>query len=129
MFDNGQASTGAATETLLETLSFLVSIDDAESTGAGAKDSTGDKGIFGRRAGEADNGSVRDIPVAVLRDNLQRAVNGLQQVIGTIVVPEGGMALRQAQVSFEVTASGGITLIGTSAQMAAKGAITLTFGE
>ncbi|MFF1421398.1 hypothetical protein [Streptomyces sp. NPDC058280] len=106
----------------VQTLSFLVSIDDT----APPSSSAGDKGIF-RRGGE--EGSIRDIPVTVLRDNLQRAVNGLQQVIGEITVPEGGMPLMQAQVSFEVTAGGGIALVGTSAQVAAKGAITLTFGS
>ncbi|MFF1957740.1 hypothetical protein ACFVWX_12215 [Streptomyces sp. NPDC058220] len=108
----------------VQTLSFLVSIDDTPPPPPGA--SAGEKGIFRRGGGE---GSIRDIPVAVLRDNLQRAVNGLQQVIGEITVPEGGMPLMQAQVSFEVTAGGGIALVGTSAQVAAKGAITLTFGS
>ncbi|MEU6757344.1 hypothetical protein [Streptomyces sp. NPDC046685] len=80
------------------------------------------------RRKDEEGSFVRDIPVAVLRANLQRAVDGLQQMIGEIDVPEGGMPLRQAQVSFEVTASGGIAPVGTSAQVAAKGAITLTFG-
>ncbi|MFF1794526.1 hypothetical protein ACFVXQ_09915, partial [Kitasatospora sp. NPDC058263] len=87
----------------------------------------GEKGIFGRGGGA--EGSVRSIPVAVLRENLQRTVDGLQAVLGELRVPDGGMLLKQAQVSFEVTASGGITLVGTSAQVAAKGAITLTFGS
>ncbi|MFJ9546405.1 Pepco domain-containing protein [Streptomyces erythrochromogenes] len=121
MFQGSQASvtTTSASE---ETISFLVSIDDTMPSSG-----TGDMGIFSRSTDES--GSVREIPVAVLRANLQRAVDGLQQVIGEIAVPEGGMPLRQAQVSFEVTASGGITLVGTSAQVAAKGAITLTFGS
>ncbi|MFC9270640.1 Pepco domain-containing protein [Streptomyces zhihengii] len=125
MFENSQATTGGD-EGSLETLPFIVSIDDtapaATSTGP-----AGDKGLFGRRAAEEGDSSLRDIPVAVLRDSLQRAVDGLQGVLGSITVPEGGMALRQAQVSFEVTASGGIAFVGTSAQVAAKGAITLTF--
>ncbi|MEU1277289.1 hypothetical protein [Streptomyces sp. NPDC005805] len=137
MFENsrptgsGAEGAGAGGGAGLETLPFLVSIeepDEAEADGL-----AGDKGIFGRRGSNDGEGSgaasVRNVPVAVLRENLQRAVDGLQQVIGTITVPEGGMALREAQISFEVTASGGIALVGTSAQVGAKGAITLTFGH
>lgn len=120
MFETSSARNSGADMTG-QTLSFLISIDDAEPTFAG-----GEKGIF-RRSGE--EGVVREIPVMVLRENLQRAVSGLQQVIGAIDIPDGGMPLKQAQVSFEVTASGGITFVGTSAQVAAKGAITLTFGS
>lgn len=127
MFENGQTS-AEATGGSLETLPFIVSIEDVDTDhGMGP---TGDKGLFGRRGSDEDRDhSVRNIPVSVLRDNLQRTVDGLQQVLGSITVPDGGMALRQAQVSFEITASGGIALVGTSAQVAAKGAITLTFGE
>ncbi|WP_187283067.1 hypothetical protein [Streptomyces sp. t39] len=113
------------------TLPFIVSVDGPDVPEEAGR--TGDKGIFGRRGGDDAEGSgttsVRDLPVAVLRENLQRAVDGLQQVIGSITVPEGGMTLREAQISFEVTASGGIAFVGTSAQVGAKGAITLTFGN
>ncbi|MEU6977367.1 MULTISPECIES: hypothetical protein [unclassified Streptomyces] len=131
MFEKAQSSADA-TDAALDTLPFLVSIDDRDTAPEPA--GAGDKGIFGRRGGheerDGDGGrtGVRDIPVSVLRDNLQRAVNSLQDVLGTLDVPENGMPLRQAQVSFEVTASGGIAFVGTSAQVAAKGAITLTFG-
>ncbi|MGW7454058.1 Pepco domain-containing protein [Streptomyces sp. NPDC054787] len=114
------SASGAAEE---KTVSFLVSIDDTDTD---FPSGGGEMGIFRRK--DEEGSFVRDIPVAVLRANLQRAVDGLQQMIGEIAVPEGGMPLRQAQVSFEVTASGGIALVGTSAQVAAKGAITLTFG-
>jgi len=126
MFESGPSSGSQEVEVPLETLSFLVSIDDEPEQSSRA----GDKGIFGRGGGNGAVGesSIRDIPVAVLRDNLQRAVLGLQHVIGSITVPPGGMPLKEAQVSFEVTAGGGITFVGTSAQVAAKGAITLTFG-
>ncbi|MFE7192956.1 hypothetical protein [Kitasatospora sp. NPDC057541] len=108
----------------VHTLDFLVSIDDT-----GQSSTVGEKGLFGRRDGAAGEASVRSIPVEVLRANLQRTVDGLQAVLGEIRVPDGGMPLKQAQIAFEVTASGGITLVGTSAQVAAKGAITLTFGS
>lgn len=120
MFEKaGAAGTGGEA---VEALNILVSIDDTA-----VSSTTGEKGIFGRRGG--DDGSVQRIPVAVLRENLQRTVDGLQQVLRDIRIPEDGMPLREAQVSFEITASGGIALVGTSAQVAAKGAITLTFGS
>ncbi len=105
-----------------ETLPFLVSIDDTD----GQAGTGGEMGIFGRRDGEL---RVREIPVAVLRESLRRAVGGLRALFDEVAASEGGMPLKQAQISFEVTGSGGIALIGTSAQVAGRGAITLTFGE
>ncbi|WP_405796648.1 hypothetical protein [Streptomyces sp. NBC_01506] len=102
-------------------LDVLVSIDDTETPSG-----SGDMGIFGRRG---EDPSVRRIPTTVLRDNLQRTVDTLHQVLAGLQVPEGGMPLQQAQVSFEITATGGIAIVGTSAQVGAKGAITLTFGS
>jgi hypothetical protein len=103
-----------------DSLSVIVSVDDTEEAPGGTK------GLF-RRGGEES--SVREIPVAVLRRNLQRTVDALQQVIGELQVPDEGLPLREAQVSFEITAGGGIAVVGTSAQVSAKGAITLTFGS
>ncbi|SFD60397.1 Pepco domain-containing protein [Streptomyces aidingensis] len=103
-----------------DSLSVIVSIDDAEDVPGGSK------GLFRSRGEET---SVREIPVAVLHRNLQRTVDALQQVIGELQVPSGGMPLREAQVSFEITAGGSIAIVGTSAQVSAKGAITLTFGS
>lgn len=120
MFETAKA-TDAEKDAHIEGLDVLVSIDDTEQPSG-----TGDKGIFGRRT---DDNSVRRIPVAVLRENLQRTVDALQQVLGDVRVPDGGMPLQQAQVSFEITATGGIAIVGTSAQVGAKGAITLTFGS
>jgi len=121
MFEMAKA-THAEEDQTVPSVEVLVSIDGV-STPSGT--GSGDKGIFGRSGGEA---SLRQIPVTVLRDNLQRTVDALQQVLGGLQAPETGMSLRQAQVSFEITATGGIALVGTSAQVGAKGAITLTFG-
>ncbi|WP_322751846.1 MULTISPECIES: hypothetical protein [unclassified Frankia] len=100
-----------------------MAIDDSD---AGPVGPVGDKGLFGRGDGEP---SIRQIPVAILRENLRRAVGGLRELFDEIAEQPGGMRLRQAQIAFEVMASGGIALVGTSAQLAGKGAITLTFGE
>ncbi|ONK11410.1 hypothetical protein [Streptomyces sp. MP131-18] len=87
-------------QTPAETLTFVVAVgDDPHDPGAG-----GEMGIFRRRDESAT--ALRDIPVAVLRRNLRRTVPGLQQVLSEIDPPEGGMRLREAQVSFEVTAAG-----------------------
>lgn len=120
MFETA-ADTTVEEDVVVEGLNVVVSIDDTEKpTGSG------EMGIFGRRD---ENPSVRRIPTTVLRDNLQRTVDTLQQVLAGLDVPEGGMSLQQAQVSFEITATGGIAIVGTSAQVGAKGAITLTFGS
>ncbi|MFG2353597.1 hypothetical protein [Streptomyces sp. NPDC048521] len=118
MFETAKAAHTEPDDTV-PSVDVLVSIDGGSPTG------TGDMGIFGRNGGDA---SLRQIPVTVLRDNLQRTVDALQEVLGSLQVPDTGMPLRQAQVSFEITATGGIALVGTSAQVGAKGAITLTFG-
>ncbi|RBM19852.1 hypothetical protein [Streptomyces sp. PT12] len=116
---------------MAEILSVAVSLDDTDELPAAA----GEMGLFRRAGDDGGDGdgtprrAIRDIPVAVLRENLRRTVSALHEVLDGITVPEGGMPLREAQISFEVTATGGITLMGTSAQAAARGAITLTFGH
>ncbi len=109
----------AAAEIPTETLPFLV--NDAEGDGT-----QGDMGIFSR--GETTL-SVRHIPVAVLRENLRRTVGALRELFDEVAATEGGLPLKEAQITFEVTASGGIALVGVSTQAAGKGAITLTFGR
>ncbi|WP_435822502.1 Pepco domain-containing protein [Microbispora bryophytorum] len=110
----------AAAEISTETLPFLVS-DEESGTAA-----EGEMGIFGRGDGTL---SVRQIPVAVLRENLRRTVGSLRELFDEIAAAEGGLPLKEAQITFEVTASGGITIVGANAQAAGKGAITLTFGR
>ncbi|MER5350117.1 hypothetical protein ABT093_07270 [Kitasatospora sp. NPDC002551] len=89
--EDADATLGAAEEGV-HALDFLISIDDTERSST-----VGEKGLFGRRDGAAGEASVRSIPVVVLRENLQRTVDGLQAVLGEIRVPEGGMPLKQAQ--------------------------------
>lgn len=120
MFETAKPA-DAEKEAIVEGLDVLVSIDDTE-----APSGSGDMGIFRRRS---EDTLVRRIPTGVLRENLQRTVQALQQVLADLRVPDGGMPLKQAQVSFEITATGGITIVGTTAQVGAKGAITLTFGS
>ncbi|WP_261553637.1 Pepco domain-containing protein [Frankia tisae] len=107
-----------SSEIQIDTLPFLV-VDENEGA-------AGEKGIFGRRGDEA---SVRHIPLTVLRDNLRQVVAGLQELFDDVAGSGARLPLKQAQVSFEVTASGGVTVLGASGQLGATGGIVLTFGE
>ncbi len=102
-----------------ECLTFLVNIIDDE------LDDTfsGTKGIFSQRDGRA----LRQIPVTILRENLHRTVNELGNLFRELETPDDTMALKAVEVSFEVTASGRIALLGSSAEAAGKGAITVRF--
>ncbi|MEV4325132.1 hypothetical protein AB0J37_23075 [Microbispora rosea] len=111
----------AAAEISTETLPFLVSDEESDTAAA-----SGEMGIFGRSDGAL---SLRQIPVAVLRENLRRTVGSLRELFDEVAAAEGGLPLKEAQITFEVTASGGITIVGANAQAAGKGAITLTFGR
>ena len=108
-------------EPIGRTLSVRVDLDGAEPTS-----SNNEMGIFGRDP-DSGHGRIREIPVAVLKENLQRTVSGLHEVISSLPVPEGSLPLKEAAVSFEITATGGVALIAT-AQAGLRGCITLTFG-
>lgn len=82
-------------------------------------------GVF--RRGEREV-TLRPIPVDVLRQNLTAAVAGLRAAFDEVAQDTGKLRLREVQVGFEITASGGVNFIGT-AEMSTKGAITLTFSE
>ena len=99
-----------------QSLSFLV-IDEAPD----------DQETMGRlfRRGDADV-VVREIPIEILKDNLRAAVEALRSLFDELADESHTVQLREAQVGFEVSASGGIQLIGTT-QVGAKGAITLIF--
>ena len=99
-----------------ESLTFLVSIEDDTV-------SSSEKGIFGR-----NETSLRRIPIATLQENLTETINGLREVFKIESPHESRFPLKQVQVSFEITASGKIALLGTSAEVTGRGAILLTFG-
>ena len=102
----------------METLPFLVAIgdDDAESS----------MGLFSSREGAV---ALKEVPVAVLRQNLGRAVAALRGILMDVAHDEGGtLRLREAHVGLEISGSGGISMVGTC-QVGAKAAITLVFGE
>jgi hypothetical protein len=102
-----------------ESLTFLVDIIDDEQDDT----SSSTKGIFNRR----ETPALRQISVAILRENLHRTVNDLGHLFRKLETPEDSMVLKEVEVSFEVTASGRIAILGSSAEAAGKGAITIRF--
>ena len=82
-------------------------------------------GLF--RPGDGDI-VLKAIPIEALRVSLRESTAALRSLFDEIAAQPGRMKLRQVQIGFEVTATGGIQLIGTS-QVGSKGAITLVFGE
>jgi hypothetical protein len=85
-----------------------------------------EKALFGRRADEL---IVREIPL----DRLQAQLDALSASVGQMLdsastQDEGSIRLTQISIQVEVTASGGINLIGT-ATVGATSAMTLTFSR
>ena len=92
----------------METIPFLVSLpNEGEEV----------KGLFSPDA---------DIAVR-RRENLNKVCQGVASVVSD-VKKVGSFHLKEISIQVEVTAEGGIELIGT-AKLGGKGAITLTFSE
>ncbi|WNI16012.1 Pepco domain-containing protein [Actinacidiphila sp. ITFR-21] len=96
-----------------DSLPFWVTEDDGP-------DGDGTMGLFG---GDA---VLRAVPLGPLRRNLAATVDALQAVFADVAARGGTLPLAEAQLSFEVTASGGVQLIGTG-QIQGTRALTLTF--
>lgn len=116
------AQGGSLDDAAETTLDFIVAVPEGE-----ADDGTGEMGIFRRHSGESE---IRTVPVPAgrLRDNLVRACGTLVSVLEDISSETSGLKLREARVSFEVSASGGIQFVGT-AEVKGTGGITLIFRE
>ncbi|MFB6716314.1 MULTISPECIES: hypothetical protein [unclassified Streptomyces] len=82
------------------------------------------KGLFSRN-GDA---VLRQVPLGPLRKNLAETVDALQQVFADVTARGGTLPLKEAQLSFQVTATGGVQLIGTG-QVQGTRAITLVFKQ
>ena len=98
----------------METIPFLVSLPEEEEQV---------KGIF---AADTEVG-VLDLSVDRLRENLNTVCQGFSAIFND-VKKVGDFRLKEVTIQVEVTAEGGIELIGT-AKLGGKGAITLTFSE
>ena len=81
------------------------------------------KGIF---SSDGEIGSL-EIPTERLQENLTKVCQGVTEVLSH-VKQVGDFKLKQVTIQVEVTAEGGVELIGT-AKIGGKGAITLTFSE
>ncbi|MDJ0592012.1 MAG: hypothetical protein QNJ72_18825 [Pleurocapsa sp. MO_226.B13] len=84
------------------------------------------KGLFSSR-GSKDVVAVRNIPTDRLKKNLSSVCQGLAETLQDIKAV-GNFRLKEVSIEVEVTAEGGVELIGT-AKLGGKGAITLTFSE
>ncbi|MEV7190813.1 hypothetical protein AB0N81_03260 [Streptomyces sp. NPDC093510] len=99
-----------------QSLAFWVEATDEDDPGSDSK------GLFGRD-GEA---VLRPVPLGPLRKNLAATVDALQQVFKEVADRDDTLAFAEAQLSFQVTASGSIQLIGTGQVQGTRG-LTLTF--
>lgn len=117
-----EAAAGAAAEATVDglTLPFWVSVtqDDV----AAAEQSADTMGLFSGD-GEA---VLRAVPLGPLRKNLGDTIDALQRVFQEVADKGGALPLAEAQLSFQVTASGGVQLIGTGQIQGTRG-LTLTF--
>ncbi|MEV6397747.1 hypothetical protein AB0M39_23750 [Streptomyces sp. NPDC051907] len=104
-------------------LPFWVSSDDRlDDEGEGEDDSMG---LFGAADGQV---RLRNVPLGPLRENLADAVDALQQVFAEAAARGGPLPLKEAHLSFQVTASGGVQFIG-SAQVQRSHGIVLIFKQ
>jgi len=101
------------------TLDFLVAVTEEE------LEVQGTKGLFGRGEREI---VLQEISVETLRRNLRSTMVALREAFDGLERLGDGLPLKEVQISFEVTASGKISLLGTGAEVAGTGGITLTFG-
>lgn len=70
---------------------------------------------------------VRNLPTQQLKKNLSTVCQGIDSILSD-VQKVGNFRLKEVTVQVEVTAEGGVELVGT-AKLGGKGAITLTFAE
>lgn len=101
----------------LSALPFWVSSD------AQLDDESDSMGLFGGGDGQV---RLKNVPLGPLRKNLGEAVDALQQVFAEAAARGGALPLREAHLSFQVTANGGVQFIG-SAQVQRSHGIVLVF--
>ncbi|QLE58859.1 hypothetical protein [Nostoc sp. TCL26-01] len=68
-----------------------------------------------------------DVPISILQDNLNKICEGVATLFQDVQAV-GNVKLKEITVQVEVSAEGGIEIIGTG-KLGSKGAITLTFSE
>ena len=98
----------------MDTIPFVVNVSES---------ATGEKGIF-----MADNEfGVRSLPIDRLKENLKKVCHDVTDMLEE-VKSMGTFKLKEVVLEVEISAEGGVALIGT-AQLGGKGAIKITFAE
>jgi hypothetical protein len=97
------------------TIEVIVTMDDSRTDG--------DKGIFGW----SGSPTVAAVPIDSLRENLSGTIEALKHIFVSLPDLGPGLSFDKVELSFEVTATGKVALLGTSAEVAGKGAIAITF--
>jgi hypothetical protein len=103
----------------MESIPFLVTLP-------GKTVENDEMGMFGALRSESDIG-LKQIPADVLKNNLANISASILNVLADID-QVGKFRLKEVTLEVEVSASGGVSLIGT-ANMGGKGAISLKFTE
>ncbi|MEU7580156.1 hypothetical protein AB0B50_21465 [Streptomyces sp. NPDC041068] len=112
--------TAAAVPSDEPALPFWVSYDeDLE----GEDDSMG---LFG--GGGDGEARLRNVPLGPLRKNLAEAVDALQELFTEAAARGGPLPLREAHLTCQVTASGGVQFIGSAQAQSSRG-IVLVFKQ
>jgi hypothetical protein len=84
----------------------------------------GEMGIFRRKS--TDRVVVREIPIRILAQSVSKLCSSLGQVLENADTNVGPYGLHEVTISAEVTAEGGVNLVGY-AQAGTAGTISLTF--
>ena len=103
----------------MDTIPFLVTLPDEPTE-------TGEMGLFSAFGPGAEIG-LQQIPVDRLKANLIGVTESLLKALKDIK-QVGKYKLKEVEIEVEVSADGGVSLIGT-ASLGGKGAIKLTFSE
>jgi hypothetical protein len=98
-----------------DTIDIVVSLDDTVQDG--------EKGIFSRTMAP----SVTAVPLSALKESFFDTLEALRRIFSELPDLDTLLPLQDIQVTFEVTTSGRVALLGTSAELAGRGAIAMTF--
>ncbi|MFJ7235985.1 hypothetical protein ACIQWB_02415 [Streptomyces olivaceus] len=98
---------------------------DSEEAVAEANRSAGTKGL--RRPGSASEFAAVTFTSERLRESIESTVGALRDVFERVADATERFPLKEVQLSFEISAKGGVRLIGTS-EVEGKGGMTLIFG-
>jgi len=112
-----------ANELTDQSLPFWVSVTEE---GEGDEDGNDSLSIFGGGNSGNTGPVLRSVPLGPLRKNLAETVDALQQLFADAAARSGTLPLAEAQLSFQVTAGGGIQLVGTGQMQGTRG-LTLVF--